>query len=81
MAFEDSVVDGFIVCGRVELEFVGRKDGVDVRFPEVTGFGVTLESVLNGKDERAVDGSTETVVVPIGIGIVDGDKSGNGRRS
>ena len=42
VAFEDGVVDGFIVCGRVELEFVGRKDGVDVRFPEVTGFGVTL---------------------------------------
>jgi len=41
---------------------------------------VALESVLNGKDERAVDGSTKTVVVPIGVGIIDGDKSGNGGR-
>ena len=35
VTFVGGLVDGFIMCGGFEVEFIGSKDGVDVGFPEV----------------------------------------------
>ena len=65
-----------------ESELRRTKDGRDVLFPEFSGFGVALESMQDRQDQRAVQFDFEPMLIPIGVGVIDGDKSGRlrGRR-
>jgi len=63
-----------------EKEPRGRQNGVDVTFPETTGFRVTLKGMLNGENKRAVEMDTEAEEVPLIVRIVNGHKGGRLRR-
>jgi hypothetical protein len=68
-----------LVSGGLEVEFGVLEDLCDVFFPTNTGFGMTLEGMLNGKNMFAIQGDVEAVLIPFGVLVVDAKKGGNGR--
>jgi hypothetical protein len=71
--------------GSVDIAFVGGrtkakvvKDARDVFFPQVSGFRVALEGVLNGQHMFAVDAIAKRGLVPFGTGIINSNECGNG---
>jgi len=78
---ENAGVNRAIVSGGLEGERGGRQNGIDVTFPETTGFRVALKGMLNREDKRAVKPDTEAEEVPLKIRIINGHKGGRlGRR-
>jgi hypothetical protein len=73
--FEGGFVNGAVVSSRLEVQGVREENAVDVMFPKTSRFGMALESMTDGKDKRPVKLDGKTVFEPVGIGIVNGDKS------
>jgi hypothetical protein len=64
----------------LEVEFLITQDLVDMFFPTYSRLGMSLESMLNREDHRAVKVDFLTILVPFGIGVINTDV-GRDRRS
>jgi hypothetical protein len=60
-----------LVCGGGEAE--GKENPVDVGFPKVAGFGVSLKGVLYREDKGAVQVDTMASGIPCGVVGIDVD--------
>jgi hypothetical protein len=69
-------VNVLLVSGRLEVEFIVLKNGVDVLFPTDAGFRMPLESTFDREYVGAVQGDIKAVFVPFGILIINPNKGG-----
>jgi hypothetical protein len=70
--FVGSLVEATLM--RRRFETMSRDDGIDKLFPEGTGFGVTLKSMLYREDHVFRDDTTVSTKVPVGILCIDDNK-------
>ncbi len=74
MPFIRALVEALFKGGRCEA--MASEDAVNKLLPLSTGFWVSLERVLDGKDhDSTCNGNTMSGEVPVGILIVDEDES------
>ena len=69
-------VNGAIMGGGLETQLGREQDGIDVGLPEAARFRVSLKGMKDGQNLGAVNILTMAFLIPIGVGVVNGDKSG-----
>ena len=69
-------VNGAIMGGGPETQLGREKDRIDVGLPEAARFRVSLKGMKSGQNLGAVNILTMAFLIPIGVGVVNGDKSG-----
>ena len=69
---ESGRVNGTVMSGAFEVEFVGEEDRIDATFPQFTQFRMALECVKTREHLRMINFLASLPELPVSVGIVNG---------